>query len=85
MPGQGVQVHEVECVVLPGDDDSAFIDLGADFEPDAIVRKKDELGGVPDAKPLGVNGEQGCYFDICVFILLYSFLVQLYCLSLHPL
>ena len=34
-------------IVLPGDDDSAFIDLRADFEADAIVRKEDELGCVP--------------------------------------
>ena len=34
-------------IVLPGDDDSAFIDLGADFEPDAIIREEDELGSVP--------------------------------------
>ena len=26
-------------IVLPGDDDSAFIDLRADFEADAIVRE----------------------------------------------
>ena len=43
------EADRVEGVVLPGDDDSAFIDLGADFEPDAIVRKKDKLGGIPDA------------------------------------
>ena len=50
MPGQGVQVHEVEGVVLPGDDGSAFVDWSADFEADAIIREEDELGGVPDCK-----------------------------------
>lgn len=33
-------------IVLPCDDDSAFIDLRADFEADAIVREEDELGGI---------------------------------------
>lgn len=56
------EVDRIEGVVLPGDDDSAFIDLGADFEPDAIVRKKDELGGVPDAEHLWVIEEQGGNF-----------------------
>lgn len=56
------EVDRVEGVVLPGDDDSAFIDLGADFEPDAIVRKKDELGGVPYLQHLWVIEEQGGNF-----------------------
>lgn len=34
-------------IVLPGDDDVAFVDLGADFKADAIVREEDELIGVP--------------------------------------
>lgn len=75
----------VESVVLPGDDDATIVYRRADFEAYGFISKKDELGGVPDAKPLGVNGEQGCYFDICLFRLLYSILIQLYCLSLHPL
>lgn len=33
------EVDRVEGIVLPGDDDSAFIDLRADFEADAIVRE----------------------------------------------
>ena len=41
------EVDRVEGVVLPGDDDCAFVDWGADFETDAIVREEDELGGVP--------------------------------------
>ena len=56
------EADRVEGVVLPGDDDSAFIELGADFEPDAIVRKKDELGGIPDAEHLLVIEEQGGNF-----------------------
>ena len=34
------EVDRVEGVVLPGDDDGAFVDWGADFEADAIVRGK---------------------------------------------
>ena len=49
-------------IVLPGDDDSAFIDLGADFETDAIVREEDELGGVPYLQHLRVIEEQCGYF-----------------------
>lgn len=41
------EVDRVEGVVLPGDDDCAFVDWSADFETDAIVREEDELGGVP--------------------------------------
>ena len=78
-------MDRVESVVLPGDEVYAFVGWRADFEAYTFVRKEDELCGVPDAKPLGVNGEQGCYFDICLFRLLYSILIQLYCLSLHPL
>ena len=51
------EADRVECVVLPGDDDSAFVDWGADFESDAIVREEDELGGVPDAEHLWVIEE----------------------------
>lgn len=47
---------------MPGDNDSAFVDWGADFEADAIVREEDELGGVPDAEHLWVIEEQGGYF-----------------------
>ena len=54
------EVDRVEGVVLPGDDDGAFV--GADFEADAIVREEDELGGVPDAEHLWVIEEQGGYF-----------------------
>lgn len=56
------EVDRVEGVVLPGDDDGAFVDWGADFEADAIVREEDELGGVPDAEHLWVIEEQGGYF-----------------------
>ena len=49
-------------IVLPGDDDSAFIDLGADFETDAIVREEDELGGVPYLQHPRVIEEQCGYF-----------------------
>ena len=56
------EVDRVEGVVLPGDDDGAFVDWGADFEADAIVREEDELGGVPDAEHLWVIDEQGGYF-----------------------
>ena len=41
------EVDRVEGVVLPGDDDGAFVDWGADFEADAIVREEDEFGEVP--------------------------------------
>ena len=41
------EVDRVEGVVLPGDDDSAFVDWGTDFETDAIVREEDEFNGVP--------------------------------------
>ena len=51
------EVDRVEGVVLPGDDDGAFVDWGADFEADAIVREEDELGGVPDAEHLWVIEE----------------------------
>ena len=40
------EADRVEGVVLPCDDDGAFVDWGADFEVDAIVRKEDELSGV---------------------------------------
>lgn len=49
-------------IVLLGDDDGAFVDWGADFEADAIVRKEDELGSVPDAEHLRVIEEQCGYF-----------------------
>ena len=52
----------MEGLVLPGDDDGDFVDWGADFEADAIVREEDELGGVPDAEHLWVIEEQGGYF-----------------------
>ena len=42
-------VLEMDCeedIILSGDDDSTFVDWGADFEIDAIVREEDELGGV---------------------------------------
>lgn len=38
--------HEKD-IVLPSDDDGAFVDWGADFKADAIVREEDELIGVP--------------------------------------
>ena len=52
MDAHNLEFHITELdlekdIVLPGDDDSAFIDWGADFEADAIVREEDELGGVP--------------------------------------
>ena len=50
-----------ECVVLPGDKDSTFVDWGADFETDAIVRKEYELGCVPYLQHLRVIQEQGRY------------------------
>lgn len=56
------EVDRIEGVVLPGDDDGAFVDWGADFEADAIVREEDELGGVPDAEHLWVIEEQGGNF-----------------------
>ena len=56
------EADRVEGVVLPGDDDGAFVDWGADFEADAIVREEDELGGVPDAEHLWVIEEQGGNF-----------------------
>ena len=34
-------------IVLLGDDDGTFVDWGADFEADAIVREEDEFGEVP--------------------------------------
>ena len=51
------EVDRVEGVVRPGDDDGAFVEWGADFEADAIVREEDELGGVPDAEHLWVIEE----------------------------
>lgn len=51
-----------EGFVLPGDDDGAFVDWGADFESDTIVREEDELGGVPYLQHLRVIQEQGGYF-----------------------
>ena len=56
------EVDRVEDVVLPGDDDCAFVDWGAYFEADVIVRKKDELGCIPDAEHLWVIEEQGGNF-----------------------
>lgn len=56
------ELDREEGVVLPGDDDGAFVDLGADFEADAIVREEDELGGVPYLQHLGVFQEQCGYF-----------------------
>ena len=53
------ELDREEGVVLPGDDDDAFVDWGADFESDAIVRKEDELGGVPDAEHLRLIQERG--------------------------
>ena len=41
------KADRVEGLVLPFDDDGDFVDWGADFEADAIVREEDELGGVP--------------------------------------
>ena len=38
--------HEKD-IVLPSDDDGAFVVWGADFEADAIVREEYEFGGVP--------------------------------------
>ena len=61
MPGQGVQVHEVEGVVLLGDDDGAFVDWSADFEADAIISEEDELGGVPYMQHLRVMLTVICY------------------------
>lgn len=49
-------------IVLPGDDDGAFVDWGADFDAYTFVREEDELGGVPDAEHLRVIEEQCCYF-----------------------
>ena len=40
------ELDREEDIVLPGDDDGAFVDCGADFEADAIVRKEDELSGI---------------------------------------
>ena len=51
-----------EEIILPGDDDSAFVDWGADFEADAIVREEDELGGVPYLQHLRVIEEHCDYF-----------------------
>ena len=42
-----LELDREEDIILPGDDDSAFVDWGADFEIDAIVREEDELGGAP--------------------------------------
>ena len=56
-----LHLPEPDCekdIVLLGDDDSAFIDLGADFETDAIVREEDELGGLPYLQHLRVIEEQ---------------------------
>ena len=39
-----------------------FVDWGADFEADAIVREEDEFGGVPDAEHLWGIEEQGGNF-----------------------
>lgn len=50
-------VLELDCeedIILPGDDDSAFVDWGADFEADAIVREEDELGGVPSRRMISI-------------------------------
>ena len=49
---QNLEIHITELdhekdIVLPGDDDGAFIDLGANYEADAIVREEYEFGGVP--------------------------------------
>lgn len=41
------ELYREKDIVLPGDDDSAFIDLSAYFETDAIVREEDEFDGVP--------------------------------------
>ena len=43
-----------EEIILPGDDDSAFVDWGAEFEADAIVREEDELGGVPSRRMISI-------------------------------
>lgn len=51
-----------EEIILPGDDDSAFVDWGADFEADSIVREEDELGGVPYLQHLRVIEEQCDFF-----------------------
>lgn len=56
------ELDSEEGVVLPGDNDSAFVDWGADFEAHAIVRKEDELGGVPNAEHLGIIQEESGYF-----------------------
>lgn len=36
------ELDGVEGVVLPGDEDSAVVDWGADFESDAVIGKKYE-------------------------------------------
>lgn len=56
------ELDREEGIVLSGDDDGAFVDLGADFEADTIVREEDELGGVPYLQHLRVIQEQGGYF-----------------------
>ena len=55
------EVDRVEGVVLPGDDDGAFVDWGADFEADGIFREEDELGGFADAEHTWEIEEQGGY------------------------
>ena len=55
------ELDREEGVVLPGDDDGAFVDWGADFEADTIVREEYELGGVPYLQHLRVIQEQGRY------------------------
>ncbi len=55
------ELDREEGVVLPGDDDSAFVDWGADFEAHAFIRKEYELGGVPYLQHLRVIQEQGRY------------------------
>lgn len=44
-------------VVLPGDNDGAFVDWGADFEAHTFIREEDELGGVPYLQHLRVVQE----------------------------
>lgn len=56
------EVDRVEGVVLPGDDDATLVYRRADFKSYTFVRKKDELGCIPDAEHLWVIEEQGGNF-----------------------
>lgn len=56
------EADRVEGIVLPDDDESAFVDWGVDFETYTFVREEGELGGVPYLQHFRVIEEQCAYF-----------------------